>query len=227
MGKIIKEHWGILISIVILIFFVFLLFFVPFFYFNLEYVTERNRLNPIAEYTLLYYASALFSTLVIAEIAYCQLKKINKSLHADYLIKIDERWRSSQIIKARTIIHRLYLNSINILAKQNISGNLAIREKIGNDIKEMSESQDKEKIKDFVYLLNFLDFMETVGYLYTQGHLTKESLNELFGASIAFNYEIFEIYIMYRRKKHDINDFYEEFKKLYKAIQCEKCYKRK
>lgn len=221
MKKLIKEYWCAALFVALMLsFVVFVLIYIPF---HLEFISETKTSNPVNEYTLFYYCGALLSAFIVAFIAYSQLRKINKNLNAEYLIKIDERWRSSEIIKARTIIHHIYLDAISDLAKHNITDKSAIRERIGKEIKEMSESKGKVKVENFICLLNFLDFMETVGYLHTQDHLKRESLNELFGASIEFNYEIFEIYILHRRKKHGIEDFYDEFKKLYEAIQCDKC----
>lgn len=216
MMKFVKEYWiAFLVMILVLG-----LFFVPYFYFHLEQLSSKDP-RSIDEYTLLYYVFASFAALIAAIIAYTQLKKINKSLNADYLIRIDERWRSSEIIKARAIIHHLYLDVSSILAEQGISEEYAIQERIGNEIKKMST--EKDKVKKFICVLNFLDFMETVGYLFTQGYLPKESLNELFGASIGFNYNIFKPYIICRREKHKIQGFYKEFQSLYEAIQCNKC----
>lgn len=169
------------------------------------------------EYTAIYYVLSV-GTFLIGLIAYIQLRNLIITLEVDYLLKIDKHLRSSEIIKTRIIIHDLYLKSQNELIKQGINEKhkeweSKLHKQIGNKIKELSISEDdKDK---FIYLLNFLDFMETVGYLYTNKHITLNKLDKLFGASLIFNFRIFEPYILHRQKKHKIGDFYKEFKQLY------------
>ncbi len=169
------------------------------------------------EYNAIYYYLLSVGTLFLGLIAYIQLSNINESLEIDYLLKINQQLRRKEIIKARTIIHELYLMAQNELQAQGINiqnkeWKSKLHKKIGYKIKKLSTSNEKQK---FLYLLNFLDFMETVGYLYTNNHLTLDNLDKLFGASLIFNFKIYKSYILHRQRKHKIGDFYKEFKKLY------------
>jgi|GEM_PF-2648096 len=67
---------------------------------------------------------------------------------------------------------------------------------------------------NFIHLLNFLDFMETVGYLKDKGHVDEKELFALCGEALVFNFNIFKPYICHKREKHQNLKFYENFEKL-------------
>lgn len=191
-----------------------LAFFMSFYWGGLIASSKNN--NPVDEYTFIYYLSTAVVTTVIAIIAYLQFEKINDNLTKDYLLKIDERWRSSEIIKARVIIHKLYVSER--LKKRGNLKEKGLHKKIGLKIVALSKKLDNKSVQSFISLLNFLDFMETIGYYYATGKLEQSDLKELFGLSLKFNYEIFEPYIYDRRERHKNSQFYTEFEKLYKKI---------
>lgn len=171
-----------------------------------------------------FYFLAGAGTTILAGIAYLKSRAFYKQNEANLLLRIDERWGSLEIIKARIIIHRLYLRTKEKNERKRISKfpiqeyEDTINKEIGEQIIEMSE--DKGKERSFIYLLNFLDFMETIGYLCSEKHITAKALNELCGESLKYNYQIFEAYIDYRNSKHT-GRFYCEFKKLYRNIKKE------
>lgn len=171
------------------------------------------NLNIIDEYTLWYYICLVAITAALAFIAWIQFRRLIGKLQADYLLEVDKRWHSTRIIKARVVIHTLFLQSKKHIRKHKSSPAI-LRGWLGEKIIKLSESQNKSKLKNFVYLLNFLDFMESVGYFYSRKYLTKKQVEELFGISLKFNYEIFKPYIEHRRK-YENSDFYKEFENLY------------
>jgi hypothetical protein len=139
-----------------------------------------------------------------------QLEQIGNSTRADFLIRLDNRYGSKQIIKARQIIHALYLESKKIqrISEENedIHRNY-IAEKI-NDYAE-----DPEKANDYVYLLNLMDFLETISFLANKGIIQKEEITDLMGLSLNFFWDIFHIRIKVRRQKYgDMR--YKEFENL-------------
>lgn len=134
------------------------------------------------------------------------------------LLHIDGRWGSSQSIKARAIIHELYLQAEkdNEKLSETLSPQCrdsAIQHCIGKKIIELGNRKKEEE--KFIHLLNFLDFMETIGYMEDKGHVTSEELDALCGEALLFNYYIFQPYIMHKRIKHNNPEFYENFEKLY------------
>lgn len=193
------------ISLIIAILAIYFITLIPFFY---TLIADKATV----EYTFVYYLLSTCITASLTIIAFIQFQKINFNLNAEYLLKINEMWRSSEIIKARIIIHELYLKAQEELKEKNIAEKVDIHRDVGGKIVDLSTSKQKE---DFIYLLNFLDFMETIGYFYTNKYLEEKHLYELFGASLKFNYEIFEPYIKHRREKHKNPKFYCEFEKLY------------
>src|SRR5579872_2110004 len=56
-------------------------------------------------------ASIILLTIALILVAYTQLCNLNKTSRGDFLLRIDDRYGSAEIIKARAIIHRLYRKS--------------------------------------------------------------------------------------------------------------------
>src|SRR5581483_11035486 len=50
-------------------------------------------------------------TCIIAYIASINLQEINKFSHGEFLLRIDERYGEKNILKARMLIHEIYLNT--------------------------------------------------------------------------------------------------------------------
>jgi hypothetical protein len=65
----------------------------------------------------------------------------------------------------------------------------------------MEIHDDEKKVTDFIYLLNFLDFLETIGYLHSEKAISLDGVRELLGNSIIYFYEIFSVYIEYRKRQ--------------------------
>lgn len=186
----------------------------------------KSATNQDEIYALLYFATWV-ATALLALIAWKQLTKIYSKNEAEFLLKIDEQWGSDKIIKARQIIHKIY---IKIEPKHKEKKRDNIFELVGQEIlnmrlnneekgeKKKQEDKDKEQ-DDFIILLNFLDFMETIGYLYEKKLIKADELNALCGESIRFNYKIFTPYIRYKRQKHQREKFYESFEALYNELK--------
>lgn len=137
----------------------------------------------------------------------------------EFLLHIDERWSSKEIIKAKMIIHGFYAK----WEEREHEHDICLK-KVGKEICEISlMSEEKE---DFAYLRNFLDFMETIGYLRKRGYVSPNSLNELCGESLKFYYLIFRSYIEQirqlekRRGNKDANKCFEHFQALIEELNC-------
>jgi len=136
-----------LITLVVLIF---LLSIAEYIYF--DFFTDKDK-----SIIRIHAAALLVLTLIFICVAWFQLKNLNITSKADFLLRIDDRFGSREIIRARKIIHEFYCetNQENIRVETHINN-------ISEKIKEICE--DKDKAEDFVYLLNFLDFLETISY---------------------------------------------------------------
>jgi hypothetical protein len=100
-------------------------------------------------------------------------------------------------------------------------------------------SKHKEIRNAFIYLLNYLEFMESLGFLYKNEAPERIAELEAFcGHTLVFNYGVFYSYIKYKNRKHS-NDknqkhkhnndhiFFKEFKHLIEnAIKEEKIINR-
>lgn len=152
-------------------------------------------------------------------VAWFQLHAINETARADFLMRIDDRYGSEPIIKARKIIHRLYH-----LAKIDTHSKEERDEILANKIKDMHE--DKNCHKDFIQLLNLLDFLETIAYFSNKRHIPSCEINELLGGSIVYFHKIFNPLIYHLRQHYGDNlsqpKYYSELDKLVLKINNDK-----
>lgn len=117
-------------------------------------------------------------SLLISIVALINLSSISKSTQADFLLRIDERWGSEEIIKARQTIHKLYLDTKEIHKDDEPPiSNRKLHSEIGTHILKLHNSKDD--IESFSYLLNFLDFMETIGYFYKNKYIDLTAIKDL------------------------------------------------
>ncbi len=172
---------------------------------------------------LLYYLTAI-ATVAVAFVAYTQITKLRDNNESEFLLRIDERWTSKQILKARTIIYGLYLKARN---NQDLSSECipvqeantmedAIRKEVGGKILKMSK--DIKENENFMYLLNLLDFMETISFFHNKKGISTKKLEALLGESLNFHYQVFKPYIEYKRKQPYSKDIYEELESMIKDI---------
>lgn len=142
-------------------------------------------------------------------VAWVQLTAIQKTERADFLFRIDERYGSEIILKARQIIQRLYRESNNLHpgAPESVHrSHIAIR------INEISENINTSE--EYVYLLNLLDLLETISYFANNGLILESEIQNLMGPSMEFFFIIFKPRIEHRREKYRNESYYCEFQKL-------------
>jgi len=169
----------------------------------------------LTEVSIVYFILAIFISTLILIAAYSKANQAIQNSRTNYLLRIDERWSSKEIIQAREVIHEIYLK-----VKQTYSEDTdekIIRKCISDNICALSKNQSQ--INGFIRLLNFLDFLETIGYLYSIKAVSINEVNELLGNSIIYFFDIYKGYIRYRRAKCRDNKFYEHFEILKKGIE--------
>lgn len=164
------------------------------------------------ELSILYYLAIVLLTLGLAMIAWFQLGQLSKTVSSDYLLKIDERFHGCNSIRARRIIHALYIE-----AEPDNKNSDVIWNHIGEKIRDMR--LDSKKIWQFVCLREFLDFFETLGNLYVNDKITVKEIDDLMGYSILKFYKIFEPYIRDRRRRRENYSLYCDFEKLFDTLK--------
>lgn len=111
---------------------------------------------------------------------------IKKVGEADFLFRIEERFGSEPIIIARSIIQRLYRESNNLHSGANEKVH---RLHIAKRIDEISK--DVIPYNKYTYLLNLLDFLETISYYANENKMiTIDDVKNLMGPSIEFFFAI-------------------------------------
>ena len=148
--------------------------------------------------------------------AWYQLQKLNTTSTADFLLRIDERFGSGEVIKARLIIHKLYLE-----AKEDIKNSteyetdseeqlLEKRQRhISKNILKIKDSSVHDDPESFIYLLNFLDLLEVAAFYCNKNYITLEAINELSGDSIKYYYGVYEGLIQDRQCRRGPSHFSE------------------
>jgi len=153
-------------------------------------------------------ASLIILTFGIFIAASINLKGIRKIAKDDYLLRISERYGSTEIFNARFQLHAFHIEvEKNLKEKYKISEIEIHAQKEEEYNKLMSQEilnikNDKINAKTFTEILVFLDFLETMAYLVEKDSLDKKVVPELLGSSFNYYYGIFKGYITIRRKKY-------------------------
>jgi len=153
--------------------------------------------------TRIHHSIVLLLTFGLTAVAWHQLSSLNKISRGDFLLRLDNHYTSREIIKARAIIQRLSCSHREEDHEQQ-------KKNIQKKIKKMG--RDESNAEDFTYLLNFLDFLETMAYFANENYISTERLADLAGHSIGEYYDLFEDLIKDRRKNNE-NDSYCELEK--------------
>ncbi|MFI5142264.1 MAG: hypothetical protein ACHQII_07905 [Bacteroidia bacterium] len=194
------------------------------FFGNSHKETDTRSFLDLANF--LYFITGLF-TAVLAAIAYVNFKLFNTISGNSNLLQIDERWGSPEIIKARQIIHVLYRTACDNVNYEERNPRVSLAEtvypEIAKAVVQMSVSTHPIIRDKFIYLLNYLEFMESLGFLYKDADAKKIAELEAFcGHTLVFNYGVFFSYIEYKNTKHNKKGYFNEFKNLVKSIKQEK-----
>lgn len=190
------------------------------YYYNFFDFTSRGKVtvrNGGATIDAFHAIEIVILTAILVLVAWIQLAGLQKTARADFLMRLDDRYGSEPIIKARQIIQRLYRES---KITNPTASEMTHRYNIGIKINEISE--DINGSEDYVYLLNLLDFLESISFFANRNDITAEDIKDLMGLSLDFFYTIFKPRIDARRTKYkdrSNNEFYSEFEKLVASIK--------
>lgn len=156
------------------------------------------------------------ATLFLAVIAYYEFSRSNKLIANEFLLFTSNRWNSTEIIRARQILHKIFIEAYrdkNGDAKCEFEAALSL---VSEKILQMSRSKGKDG-DNFIYLLNLLDYLETLSYFYYRGDLTLPDIQNTCGNNIIFFYNSFK-YFIEKRQSHD-KKFFINFTGLYHDLK--------
>jgi hypothetical protein len=175
--------------------------------------TDKTTAGNCVEISFLTY----IATAALGVIAYFEFHRAHQLNTNELLTFISNRWSSSEIIKARQIIHEIFVFKYRYDTKGNPQKDfiIAIRN-TSNDVYEMSK-EIKDKGQNFIYLLNLLDHFESVSYLSISNQINLDDVKNIYGNNMIFYYETFEIYIK-QRQSHNPADFLN-YSKMYGTLK--------
>lgn len=208
-----------------LIFLLFAFLFIAIPFLNIEVLPSSLGLRHEKSIEILYYSFIIILnfllvtvTFMLVYVAWVQLSGLRKTARADFLLRIDERYGSEPIIKARSIIQRLYRESNNL--HPNAHNESIHRSHIAKRIDEIS--RDANSFEEYTYLLNLLDFLETISYYANNSKIiSSKDIKNLMGPSMEFFFKIFLLRIHDRRQKYHNRKYYCEFHQLVKKLRKE------
>jgi hypothetical protein len=170
-------------------------------------------------FDVFYNASLIILTFILACVAWYQLKGLQRTNQAEFLLKIDQRLGDPKIIEAREIIHRYYKISKRVNPRDFEEQHVL---SIAKEIDKLSENYDEDDFnatKEHVTLLNFLDFLETVAFFTNNGYIRSNEVDELMGESLIFFYTVFKNKISTRRVKYNNVNYYKQFEILHDKMK--------
>jgi hypothetical protein len=156
------------------------------------------------------------ATALLAGVAYFEFNRANKLSSNEFLLFISNRWSSPEIIKARQIIHTLFVQNYRSPESSTLNDYNCSLCKTSKDILELSRKVGKDG-SDFIYLLNLIDYLETISYFYERGDLDISDIQNTSGHNILFLYAVFQSY-KDQRQKHD-KTYFANIDKLYKDLK--------
>ncbi|RUR15187.1 hypothetical protein ELY21_14965 [Legionella sp. km535] len=156
------------------------------------------------------------ATALLAGIAYFEFNRANKLSSNEFLLFISNRWGSAEVIKARQIIHAYFVKNYRNPESTTFSDYNCSLCQTSKNILELSR-KDGEDGSNFIYLLNLIDYLETISYFYDRGDLELSDIQNTSGHNILFLYAIFQSY-KEQRQKHD-KTYFANIDKLYKALK--------
>lgn len=161
-------------------------------------------------------ASIIILTIILICVGWLQLGNLNRTSKADFLLKIDSRYGSPEIVKARAVIQRLYREASP--PNKDVPYEVCVQ-KIADSIDKIRNRKDKNSCEEFSYLINLLDFLEIIAYFSRKNYISVKDIDELIGNSILFYFKIYKQWIYYRRRKYGNRTFYCEFEELVEKIE--------
>lgn len=155
------------------------------------------------------------TTVALGIIAYHEFNRSHKLTSNEFLLFISNRWGSKEIIKARQILHDLFVDAYRDENGKSKDYNAALFN-VSEQVLQMSRVKG-EKGKEFIYLLNLLDYLETLSYFFNRGDLKLKDVQNTCGNNAIFFFELFKLYIS-QRQLHEKSAFIN-YSRLYHTLR--------
>lgn len=216
---IINDCWKI--TLIILVISAVMLFIVDDFYKYVEFLSRSPKDKIIGEESInaFHAVEITILTFILILVAWVQLKSLNKTGSADFLLRLDERFTNKDILAARIFLHSIYIQHVTTCTHSDrkcASCHEAHMQSIRNYIYNIRH--DSKFAKEFMQLRNLLELFETYGYFEKKGYLDKEDINQLLGGTVVYHYEVFRDWITYSQENKDSTSF-QEFERLVSKIK--------
>lgn len=147
---------------------------------------EKNSIEEISYFIF-------FATAILAYIAYVEFQRANKLTNNEFLLFISNRWGSKEIIIARQIIHEFFVKNYRAEKSIVVNDYSGALHHTGRNVLELSRKSGDEG-KEFIYLLNLIDFLETLSYFYSRKDLDIEDIQNICGHNFIFLCDVFRLY---------------------------------
>lgn len=175
--------------------------------------------------TVLYALASAAVAFILAWIALINFKNIEHELSGSFLLEIDKRWSSKEILEARTLIHEVYRDAEDGYKEGQQRNISCLYAAVGEKLLHKYKYDPKQSMQ----LLNLLDLFESMGYFLQYKYIDKDQIQAFLGSSISFMWGVLKPIIEHRRRKREsekeeqTNDkkrkMYSNFESMYKKCK--------
>ncbi len=187
---------------------VFLLYFTNSHCFN-QYLNTNTYMFSLSNIEKLHYASLIILTFILVLVAWVQLSKLHSISQSEFLLKVFNHLSDPTIIKALKILHIMRLKATKKCKDDINNTDKDINKKISLKIKKLRKKE--QFAKKFIYLKNFLDYLEHISYLCIQGEISQEDIRKCLDERITTYYNFYEDLILFYQDKNQKHKPYESF----------------
>jgi len=163
-------------------------------------------------------AAIVIFTAILIWVAYSQLHKIREVSRSEFILHVNDRLSSSEIVSARVIIQEL-------VCKIGDESNENIAIKFSESMQEMSK--DKDRAEAYTRINILLSFMETIACLCNKHPDLFDDVYELPGILIDKYYALFEKHIIDTRYRNKNDRYYCELSQFSENMKNEERKKKK
>ena len=172
--------------------------------------TKSSPALSIAAFGAIGQIALIVLTLIIAAIAWFQLKCLRKTARGDFLMRIDNSFRDEKIQNVFDIIYKLDRKSTKkcINHKFREPHCSSCEDTVSQDMKDRLTkiwfSKKEEDIKNRFYISSYLDFLETLAYFVNVDYISLDDIDNIHGGIIKYHCSILGDWISnVRKNQHD------------------------
>ena len=170
----------------------------------------------------LYFVTGV-ATCILALIAYLQLNPIKKDIEGSFFLEVVKMYSSPENCKARYLIDRIFKDEE--IKKGECVENIKKRSECYDGWKntvlfEYMKRSENPKLYEEKHreILEFLNFLETLGHFYRMEYVTANQFYELMGSELLYYEALFKSYSEYARSGQE--GALSAYSELCKALKC-------